>query len=205
MKKIIYSTILLVITTSAFCAASPLPDSSLGQVSLDLNMGAPSLSTNSTKVDGKPDIGYGVAVGVGFGFSGQYTYNEFKTKTPLNGSNEIQARQLYIVDNVIDTVASVSIFGGVSQTQAVGGSRENGIVVGVAGNIPIAPQTEAYGVLNAGNHVAGYEVGLSYELAKNTNLSLGYRDTKYKGITFGNDTTSDVTAKGVVGSVTIKI
>lgn len=204
MKKIFCLTLLLVITTSAFCTASPLPDCSVGQVALDLNLGAPDLSTGSTKVDGKPNVGYGVTVGVGFGFAGQYTYNDFKTKTSLNGSSEIKAQQICLVDNLIDTVANISIFGGVSQTQTVGSSQHNGVVVGVAGNIPIAPNTKAYGVLSTGNHVTGDEVGLSYELAENTNLNLGYRDTKYKDLTFSNNTTSDVTAKGVVGSITYK-
>lgn len=205
MKKIFCLTTLLVIATSAFCMASPLPDCSLGQVALDLNLGAPNLSANGQKVDSKQDLGYGVTVGVGFGLSGQYTYNDFETKTPLNGSSEFKAQQLCVVDNLLDVVANVSVFGGISQTQAVGSSQNNGLVVGVSGTVPIAPNTKAYGVLSTGNYVSGYEVGLSYALAENTNVNLGYHDTKYKGIAFSNNTTSDVTAKGLVGSVTFKI
>jgi predicted porin len=204
MKKIFCLTILLVLVTSAFCAASPLPDCSLGQVALDLNLSAPDLS-GSKKVDGKQNVGYGVTAGLGFGFAGQYTYNDFKTKTSLNGSSEIKAQQICLVDNLVDIVANVSIFGGVSQIQAVGSSKHNGVVVGVAANVPIAPNTKAYGVLSTGNRISGYEVGLSYELAKTTDLSIGYRDNKYKDITFSDSTKSDVTAKGIVGGLTFKI
>lgn len=204
MKKIFCLTILLVLVTSAFCAASPLPDCSLGQVALDLNLSAPDLS-GSKKVDGKKNVGYGITAGIGFGFAGQYTYNDFKTKTSLNGSSEIKAQQICLIDNLIDTLVNVSVFGGVSQTQAVGSSQHNGVVVGIAANVPITSSTKAYGVLSTGNRVSGYEIGLSYELAKNTDLNIGYRDTKYKDITFSDSTKSDVTAKGVVGGVTFKI
>lgn len=205
MKKIIYVVFLLFISTSALCSASPVPNYSLGEISIDMNLGAPDLTNDSGKADGKYNVGYSVTAGVGFGFAGQYTYNNFKTKSPLNGSNEIKAQQLNVISNIFDTIANVSVFGGISQTEAVGGSQKDGLVVGIAANMPIAPKTKVYGVLSTGNHLGGYEIGISYHIAKDTDFNLGYHDTKYKDLTFEDDTKSDVISKGFIGGIHFKL
>lgn len=205
MKKTLGILCGLMLATTAVCSASPMPSYSLGHVSLDLNVGSPNLSSDNAKVDGKQNVGYALTVGVGFGYAGQYTYNDFKTDNPLHGSSDIKAQQLLLVNNMIDTIANVSLFGGVTQTQADGGPKRNGVVVGVAGSLPIAPKTKAYGVLSTGTRVSGYELGLSYSMTDNAKLNLGYRDTKYKDVVFNDDTKSDVTAKGLVGGVTLSL
>ncbi|CUH94690.1 hypothetical protein P22_0756 [Propionispora sp. 2/2-37] len=205
MKKVLLVLCMLLFATSAVCSASPMPEFSLGQIALDVNMGAPNLSTNHGKVDGDSHVGYSLTVGVGLGYAGQYTYNKFKADSPLHGSGSIKSQQFYLVNNIVDTIANVSLFGGLSQTQADGGPKRSGLVVGIAGSVPVAPKTKAYGVLSAGNRLSGYEVGLSYKMTDNANFNLGYRDTKYKNITFSDDTKSDVTAKGLVGGFTLKI
>ncbi|WP_207857356.1 outer membrane beta-barrel protein [Lucifera butyrica] len=196
---------MMIVSTSAVSMASPVADCSLGQVSAGLNFSAPSLSASSGDSDGNLRVGYDVAAGLGLGFSGQYTFDDFKMKNSLNGSDEIKAQQLFLVDNVLDLVAKVSLFGGISQTQIIGGSEHRGFVAGIAGNIPVAPNMKAYAVYTAGNHVGGYELGLSYQLAKDTEFNLGYRDTKYKGLTYSDGSSDDIKVKGLIGGISYKL
>lgn len=205
MKKILCLAFILLIAMSAICAASPMPEYSIGKVTLDLNTGAPDLSSGGTKVDGKNGLGYGVTAGIGFGFAGQYNYNDFKAKSAINGSTEIKAQQLVLVDNLVDLIANVSIFGGVSKTGAVGSSEKDGAIVGIAASVPLISGIKAYGTMSVGNRVSGYELGLGYNISENAALNLGYRDTKYKDITFGDGTKDDVTAKGLVGGVSFTL
>ncbi|MBP2654848.1 MAG: hypothetical protein H6Q73_2417 [Firmicutes bacterium] len=204
MKKVCLLAFLLLFLTSAVCAASPLADCSLGEIAFNLDLGVPSISDNSTKVDGKHSLGYGVTAGVGFGFAGHYSYDNFETKSPLHASSEIKAQQICLVNNLFDLVGNISIFGGVSQTQVVGSSKHNGLVVGVAGSVPLGFNTKAYAVLTGGTRISGYEAGLSYEFTDHADLTLGYRDTKYKDLTFNDGSSSDATVKGLVGGVSFK-
>jgi len=203
MKKILCLAFILLIAMSAMCAASPMPDYSIGKVTLDLNTGAPDLSVSGTKYDGKQSIGYGVTAGIGFGFAGQYTYNDFKIKE--NGG-KLKAQQLVLVSNLVDIFANVSVFGGVTKTGwSGGGSEKDGFVVGAAASVPIAPSTKAYGTVSIGNRVAGYELGLNYDFNKNVALNLGYRDTKYKDIDFGGGFKADATVKGLIGGISFSL
>ncbi|MBP2651782.1 MAG: hypothetical protein H6Q74_2607 [Firmicutes bacterium] len=204
MKKTLVLVFMLLFVTSAICAASPLPDCSLAEFAIDLNVGAPNVSSSNTEVDGKSNFGYGVTAGVGLGFAGHYSTDTFKTKSPLNSSSEIKAQELVLVNNLFDLIGNVSIFGGVSQAQVVGSSKHTGAIVGVAGSLPLGFNTKAYGVLTVGNKLSGYEAGLSYELAECTNLNIGYRDTKFKDLTFNDGSKNDATVKGLVGGVSFK-
>lgn len=203
MKKI-FALVCLIFSITSVCAASPLPDCSLGEIALSVNLGAPDLATGSATSSGKDSFGYDVTAGLGFGFAGHYSYNDFRAKTSLNGSSEVKAQQLVLANNLWDLVGNISVFGGVSQTQVAGSSRHNGLVAGLAGNVPLGFNTKAYAVVTAGEHEGGYEAGLSYELARDTEFNLGYRRTKFKDLTFNNGSTDDVTVKGLVGGVSFK-
>jgi len=200
MKKSLLLATLLLLVSSSVGLANPLADCSIGQISFDLTLGAPKVTSNS-EVDGKSSLGYGVTAGFGFGFAGHYSAENLKIKSPLYGSDQIKSQQLVLVNNLFDLVGNVSIFGGVSQTQVENCSKHNGLIVGIAGNVPLGFNTKAYAVLTGGNKMSGYEAGLSYSLADSASLSLGYRDHKYKDLTFGDGSTHDATVKGLIGGV----
>jgi predicted porin len=205
MKKTSILFLLIFIMAAVPCAASPLTDYSIGKFALDLNFSSPDLSANNTSSDGKTSAGGSLTVGAGFGFAGQYTFNDFKTKTSLNGNNELKAQQLILINNLAGIAsANVSLFAGISQTEMVGSSKHSGVVGGVIGSVPIAPNTRGYGVLTVGNKVNGYEVGVGYEFATNTELNVAYHNTTYKNLTFTNGAASDVTRKGISAGVSYK-
>lgn len=183
----------MLIMTSAICVASPLVSYSPGDFTIGLNLNAPTLSTNSWTTDGKLSVGYDVSAGIGLGFAGQYLYRNFKT----NDNIEIKEQQLNLIKSEIDIFGgNIALFVGVSKTESIDSISCNGIVAGIMGTIPIAPNTYAFTAVNTGTRIKGYEVGIGYLVAKNTDLNLGYRDKIYNGLT-----SEDITAKSSFGEI----
>lgn len=205
MKKTLGLTIVLLIIATLPCAASPLADYSLGNIAFDINLSSPNLSTNNLTADSKLRIGYDLTVGLGFGFAWQFTSDDFKTTTALHGDKEFKIQQLNLINNVVGIAGvNISWFAGISQIELVGNSHQNGVAAGLIGSTPITPSTKGYAILTAGNHVAGYELGIGYTVAKNTEINLAYHEKKYKGLTFSNGGKDNVTRKGLSTGVTYK-
>lgn len=187
---------MILIMTATVCLASPLTDYSLGNVLIDISFGAPSLKSNNWSTTTKLNANYDVTAGMGSGFAGQYIYNDFKTRTPLNDIGEIRAQQFNLLTNKVNIFGNISAFIGISKTELVGNISTTGIAAGLVGTVPITQNTRAYATVSTGNHVEGYEFGMGYTFAENTELQLDYRNTNYKGIA-----EDDITVKGPYGGI----
>lgn len=199
INKVFVVIIILLIMASTVCIASPLTDYSLGKMSIDVSLGSPSITSNNWSATAKQNANYDITVGMGSGFAGQYLYNDFQLKTPINGIGGIRAQQFNLLSNEVNRLGNISAFVGVSKTQIIGDISKIGIVAGLVGTVPIAPYTHAYATISAGNHVEGYEVGIGYMVAPNTELNLDYRNINYKELT-----SDDITAKGSYGGIVYK-
>lgn len=181
---------------SASCYAAPVTDYSIGHLKFDIDTGFSSISPSYTD----SDIGYnvGLTAGLGFGFAGQYSYSNYK----IDSNNNLKNHQINLYDHIL---GPIGVFVGASQTATSGSSSQNGIAFGVTGSVPIAPKTSAYATLSAGNHISGKEFGIGYELSKNADINLIYRNTEYTGLKFANGTTGDVTFKGFFSGLSYKL
>jgi hypothetical protein len=195
MNKIAGLIIFLLIMASTICLASPLTDYSLGKVSINVNFGTPSLTSNNWSSTANLNPGYDVTVGMGFGFAGQYICNDFKPKT-LDGIHEIRAQQINLLTNKMNKFGNISAFVGASKTQIIGDIAKDGIVAGLVCTVPIMPNTHAYAAVSTGTHVEKYEMGIGYTFAQNIELNLDYRNANYKGLT-----PDDITVKGPYGGL----
>lgn len=180
------------IVISASCYAAPVPDYSFGHLKLNIDTGFSSFSPDYTD----SQIGYGASLTAGLGgFAGQYSYSKY------NSSN-LKNHQINFYDHIL---GPVGVFVGASQTVAAGAGPQNGIVFGVAGAVPIAPRTSAYAILSGGNHVSGREFGLGYELGKDAELGLFYRNTKFAGLKLANGDNGDAAFEGFYSGISIKL
>jgi hypothetical protein len=192
--------LLLLSMPSLICHASQATSCSFGEITFSVDLGAPNLSLGDVSADGT-SVGYDVSAGLGLGLGAQYSYTDIRMKNSINNSDEIKVQQFTLMHNIQNLVGDLSVFGGVSQTDVTGGTRQYGVLIGLAGDLPIAANTKTYGVVTTGSNISGYEFGVKYKFVDNANISLGYRNTRYKNITFNNGTTSNMTLKGLVGGI----
>ncbi len=200
MNKILGLVIILLIMAANVCLASPLTDYAFGKVSLGVNFGVPSLTADNWHTKTKLNVDYHVTAGLGFGYAVQYIYNDFKPKTYIDGVDQLKAQQVNLLTNELKVLGgNISAFVGGSKTQIVGDTAKNGIVAGLIGSVPIAPNTHAYATVSTGHYLDGYEVGIGYNLTRNMEVNLNYRNTNYKGLAPG-----DILEKGSYGGVVYK-
>lgn len=199
MKKCLLIVFLLSMS-SLTCHASQATSYSFGEIEFNADLSAPSLSLGKASIDGT-NIGYDVSAGLGLGLGAQYSYTDIRMKNSIHNSDEIKVQQLTLMHDIQDLVGSLSVFGGVSQTDVVGGKRQNGALIGLTGELPITTNTKTYGIVTTGSNINGYEFGLKCKLVDNANISLGYRNTRYKNMTFNDGTTGNMTIKGLVGGI----
>ncbi|MGL5514574.1 MAG: hypothetical protein ACRDBM_15270, partial [Sporomusa sp.] len=80
---------------------------------------------------------------------------------------------------------------------------KSGYHIGIIGQTRITDDVTAWASVSAGNRVTGYELGIGYDVAQNTELNLFYRHTKYQDFNV-LDADVDVTTKGLGVGVTVK-
>ncbi len=202
MKKILSLVFILVFGLSAVCFASPLTDYAPGQTVIDVNVGSPGVNpSDSAKLDGDFNAGFGITTGLGGNFAMQYKYNNFKTDEPAIGNPALNAQEF----NLLYKLASgVSVFAGGSFTNYNDNGNVNGAQFGLVGTTKIGDKTNLYAILATGSKVNSGEVGVGYEVARSTELNVGYRSTKYKGLTLDSGATGEVSVKGMTYGVSFK-
>ncbi|MDR3589399.1 MAG: outer membrane beta-barrel protein [Negativicutes bacterium] len=195
MKKILCLAFILVFGLSAACFASPLTNYAPGQTAVDVTFGSPGLTpSDSSKLDGDFSTGFGITTGLGSNFALQYKYNNFKTDEPSIGNPALKAQEFNLLYKL---TGGVSAFVGSSYANYNDNGNVNGMQFGLTGTTKIADKTNLYATLASGSKVYSGEIGVGYEIAKNTELTVGYRSAKYKGLTLDSGATGDVTVKGV--------
>jgi len=215
MKKAVL-TLALLFVFSSMAFASPLTDYSTGKTSIDLNW-RPNLSVvDSYTGDGigteyqkgkSGTVDWGITTGLGNKFAVQYSqYNPVgKDSYGGYGMNTKELNVLYKLNK------NVSAFAGYHRASFVGGDytkNNNTLQVGLTGYDEIADKTTLYGTLGVGNKLLNWEVGVSYEVAQNTEFNFGYRYKKvrnlFEGYNGGSIYSDNVTAKGFGYGVTYK-
>jgi hypothetical protein len=183
--------------------------------------------------DAKERLGAGVTYGLGNKFALQYTYLDNKTKEYLVYENmgfdyenaTLNAKLTGHEINVLYQInPNVSAYVGMTRSKAKvtetdnygpnpgnitdsesysESQTKNGYQVGLVGQTKLADKLTGWASVSAGNRVNAYEIGLGYDVAKNTELNLFYREVKYKDFDV-YDTKVDVTTKGLRAGVTFK-
>lgn len=233
MKKLLLTSA-LVLGISSACFASPLSDYSQGKIALDINA-RPSMDLKvsaqgeSGELDGNnTNLDLGLTAGLGNKWAIQYRNSTANSKDfsgdvydiGVNAHTQLKAQELNALyqfnKNVSGfvglTKASAKVKGSIAvdgdtYSGEISGKDTNGYQVGVIGTNKIADKTNAYGIISAGNKITNYEIGVSYDVAKDTELNLFYRDTKYKDLRLNDGADFpefDYQAKGVGYGLTLK-
>jgi hypothetical protein len=187
----------------------------------------------SASDDAKNRLGAGITYGIGNKLALQYKFSDNKTKDYFyeetgpgyyeNGREnaQIAAHELNVLYQINP---NVSAFVGLTRTNAkVNWSynygpnsgniidsesgkekqSQNGYQVGFIAQTKLAENVTGWASASAGNKVTSYEIGVGYDVAKNTELNLFYRNNKYKDFDV-DGTNFDVTTKGLGAGVTVK-
>ena len=226
MKKILLVSACLMMLNSVVGAA-PLTDYAKGNTAVDINW-FPSMHMTdkySGSQNGKDNADAKRATyswGLTTGIDGKWAvqYQQFNPKVDRDTANSFNFGMKTQEFNVLYKVDSnLAAFAGWHQTKydyastgvTYSTEKKNVLQVGLIGVTPIAPKMQLFGVVGFGKDLANYEIGASYDLAKNIDFNLFYRYTKvknlastesYSGMPYNFD--DDVTAKGIGYGITYK-
>lgn len=232
MKKKVLLTLAAAMAVTSVSFASPLSNYDKGSLAIDLNMSISPKLESGESIDAKSRLGAGISYGIGNKFAVQYNYSDNKSKnTPFeedDGTNyaigtlnaQVTGQQfnlLYQINPNISAFAgwtksklkvnSTFEYGDGSGPLGNGSTTDkesqNGYQVGFIGQTKLADNLTGWALIGAGNKVNAYEIGVGYDLAKNTEFNVFYRQTKYKD--FGDsDDKYDVKTKGLGAGLTFK-
>jgi hypothetical protein len=214
VKKVVVLASALFLFASV-CAASPLTDYSQGKAAIDITFDAnQDVSTSSNgpevKSDGKnSNIDGTITIGVGNKFAVQYRQMDSEGDawlyTGIPRVNHQEFNLLYQVNKNVSafTGFTKTSFGAKQAGMELKGPNNNGWHIGLVGSVPIAKKTTAYGIVSAGSDIRSWEAGVSYALAKNTELNILYRDFKADDLTWGGGSV-DTRVKGFGYGLTFK-
>ncbi len=92
--------------------------------------------------------------------------------------------------------------------------HRNNFQIGFVGSYKIADKTHFWGLASVSSDYRNWEAGVSYDISKDLQFNLSYRDTRYEKLKFasvnltspdvGVDLTTDVTVKGLGVGLTYK-
>lgn len=220
LKKVVFPLVAAMVMMMTIGYASPLTDYSQGKTSIDITW-RPSLdivdkytysgSDDSTtdRLDGrKATFDWRITSGLGNNCAIQY--NHYRAiGNPEDFNAGIRAQELNLLYRLNKNTAA---FAGYHRAKfnisdSVSTPNKNTLQAGLIGNIEIAKKTDVYGIVGFGKDLVNYEVGISYELAKDIEFNVDYRYKKVKNLsdTIGSFSyKDDVTAKGVGCGITYK-
>lgn len=231
MKKKVLLTVAAAMAVTSVAFASPLTNYDKGSLAIDLNTSiSPEMESGGT-VDAKSRLGAGITYGIGNKMALQYNYSDNKSKSfpdwfevgsyDADGfaTAQVTGHQLNVLYQINP---NVSAFAGLTRSKlkysgsyvlsdgsgpigtlsASATQTENGYQVGFIGQTQLSEKLDGWALISAGNRVNAFEIGLGYEVAKNTDFNVFYRQTKYKD--FGVDESVDVKMKGLGAGLTFK-
>lgn len=172
-KRLIMALVMLLYCTA--CDASPLQDFSPGKVALDVNWKPNSFRGGDDKWE------YSGTVGLGDRWALNYRQINFRpkyNKSPIDSDNK-EVNVLYKINDNIQLMA------GYSMTKRHGLPNrslpeDNMVQGGVIASTSLGPSTTAFTLLSFGSKGDNIEVGLSYQVAKDVELTATYRHIEYK-------------------------
>lgn len=232
MKKKVLLALAAAMAVSSISFASPLSNYEKGNMAVDLNISlSPDVDISGIDLDAKSRLGFGMTYGIGDKLALQYKYADNKTKDysyldVWSGGYESGSVNAQLSGHELNVLykidPNVSAFAGLTRATAklnasylyvdsFGSSSEDisykqsksGYHVGIIGQTKISDNLTGWASVSAGNRITGYELGVGYDVAKNTEVNLFYRHTKYKDFNIEGDK-FDVTTKGLGAGVTLK-
>jgi len=225
MKKRIGLLIaVLVVAFSGLAAASPMTDLSAGKVAVDLLNWTPDLKGSlnaggynfgSDTISGNGSLQYGITVGVaqnwGVYFRGFDAQSQDKPIPgyPLSYNYEMSYQQYGLEYGFGENFA---VFAGGANAKgklnisplSFSSADKNAFQIGAIAQAPVGKDLKAYGRLAVGGDITDWEIGLSYLVAKNTELTLNYREVYANKLDFGSGITVDGNVKGLGYGLTFK-
>lgn len=170
-KKVLVATLAAtMLTGAAFAAAVPVTDINQGDSKIGVEY---SFSQNVTGESGHAD-GFGVNLQTGLTdkCALQYSFN----KINLDDRSDIKDHQL---NAVYDIHPNFNVYAGGTYIKAAG-DHETGLQVGVIGHMPLADRLEGFAKVGFGTDIKNtYQVGATYALNNEFDLSLYYQYDKY--------------------------
>ena len=170
-KKVLVATLAAtMLTGAAFAAAVPVTDINQGDSKIGVEY---SFSQNVTGESGHAD-GFGVNLQTGLTdkWALQYSFN----KINLDDRSDIKDHQL---NAVYDIHPNFNVYAGGTYIKAAG-DHETGLQVGVIGHMPLADRLEGFAKVGFGTDIKNtYQVGATYALNNEFDLSLYYQYDKY--------------------------
>jgi opacity protein-like surface antigen len=223
MKKfmLVFSVLMLF---SSVALASPLMDYSAGKGSIDWMFFRPQMTV--TQDGNKGDFPYKqtdfdgtITAGIGHNFALQYRYYhpKFSFDSDLEELGHVTNSLKFDEYNVLYNInKNVSVYAGITsnevKTRFTDGfyspwKTGNKWQVGLVTTTEIGPKTNFWGNFALGKDLSNWEVGISYEIAKNVELNVAYRDLQrknYKEHIREWEPKCDLEAKGFSYGVTYK-
>lgn len=191
--------------------ASPLTDYSPGSTAVDVNW-RPNVDAEVShqSLDSKSgNLDWGITYGLGGKFAVQY--RQFSPETTISSAvdseykfNNYEANVLYRFNHNTAAFAGYHRANIRNLTSGVQTDNKNTAQLGLVGSKPLSDKMQLYGIIGAGKDLRSYEVGLSYRVAKNTELNVSYMDKQLSNIKNGEDDKEDANLKGVGYGVTFK-
>lgn len=207
-KQIFIFGVISIFIVSGVCSASPLMDYSKGNTSIDMTIRSGEISVNndwagnSLKKDVDSNFEGTITHGLGGRVAIQYrnTFGDSESYYSLSKDTKITLRSqevniLYKLNKQISAYAGLvqvetSQVGALKTTtlsnlaQTIGNHpyQKSGYQVGLIGTTSLGPKLVGYASVGLGNCVDSYEVGLGYEVARNLEFNVGYKNAKYKGM-----------------------
>jgi len=226
LKKVVILLLAAEIMTGT-ATAGPLTDYSSGNTAIDLTW-KPSLQlsdqfinfsnqSDTNQGDGENStFHWGITTGFGKGWAIQYKQaNSTRESIPDENYNFGVKSQEVNVLYQLNTSGNLAVFAGYHQAKFVYTENnhnaipdtKNTLQLGLVGVYPMTAKTNLYGVVGAGKGLFNYELGLSYELAKNIDFNANYQYKKVRDLQSNWETnpfTDDVTTKGFGYGITYK-
>lgn len=232
MKKIVITLAAAMIVSSvSFASPLTDYDQGSVAIDLNMSI-SPKVKADGESLDAKNRFGAAVTYGLSDKWAVQYKYADNKSKNytfeyiepddyekaTLNA--RLSANEFNVLYQLDPNIAAY--VGWVRATTKINGSyiagpgadnitesgsdtekqSKNGYQVGIITKIRLGDNLNGWAAVGAGNKITSYEIGLGYDLSKNAEWNVFYRNVKYKD--FNIDGKMDIKTTGIGTGVTFK-
>lgn len=196
VKKVLATTLGLLLAGATAAYAAPVTDFEKGAVTIELGSTLGSKFEGKTNVplglpksvDGKSGFKYGVAVGMGNDYALQYKGGKFKSEdfnlggSPIHGKSDLQEL------NVIHKInPNLSLVGGwvqnkISYSRDVKEATKAAVHAGFVVSQPLNETSKLFASYLGGKNAAYLEAGIAFKVAKNSEFAVSYAEREFKDL-----------------------
>lgn len=194
-KKLLLATAMGLTMVASTALAAPLNDYSAGKVALDLGFNwSGKVDNGNGKVNTEPAMNVGLTIGLGNRLAAQYKYDNWQSKDYASAASTSQlGYQKHQLNFLYQLVPGLSPYIGLRHDRASVDSKVNGFSsnlntseniaqIGIVGQYKFSNRAKLWGDISIGTkNRQSYEIGLGYELIKNTDLNFTYQHNDLDG------------------------